>query len=160
MIGQQFHNLKVIELAPKQSRRKFYVCLCDCGNTSIVQGTRLRMGATKSCGCRRGKNLIGAQITHGQNGTPTWNTWHTMRQRCLNPNATGYKNYGGRGITVCDRWQHSFENFLADMGERPAGLGIDRIDNNAGYSPENCRWVTPKQNCQNRRTNKQKEVML
>jgi hypothetical protein len=88
----------------------------------------------------------------GRKATPTYSSWSAMRNRCLNPNHPGFKNYGGRGITVCERWS-DFALFLADMGERPAGLQLDRIDNSKGYSPDNCRWTTQAENLNNRRSN-------
>ena len=93
-------------------------------------------------------------VTHGQTNTRTHKIWNAMKQRCNNPNSTYYTCYGGRGITVCDAWNKSFEAFFADMGEAPEGYDLDRIDNNRGYSKENCRWVTHKENCNNRRDTK------
>lgn len=89
--------------------------------------------------------------THGMSRTKTYNSWVSMLQRCYNPNETGYKNWGGRGITVCDAWNNSFEAFLADMGERPEGTSLDRIDNNGDYEPGNCKWSTRKEQNLNKR---------
>lgn len=96
-------------------------------------------------------------VKHGETagkrggGTPTWNTWHNMIQRCCDPNAANYRNYGGRGISICERWRNSFENFKADMGARPVGRTLDRIDRNGNYEPANCKWSTPKEQAANRR---------
>lgn len=95
-------------------------------------------------------SLSSKMTRHGLTGSPTYNTWASMKQRCLNPNSPKYRLYGGRGITICDRWL-KFENFLADMGERPPGLTLDRIDNDGDYEPGNCRWATSTQQIANRR---------
>jgi len=100
---------------------------------------------------------ISKNLKHGHNKksgqeTPTYNSWQKMKQRCLNPKATGYHNYGARGITVCRRWRNSFENFLNDMGERPEGMSIDKIDNNGSYGKWNCKWSTPKEQANNKRS--------
>jgi len=134
-------------------------CLCDCGSCVVVRGSRLRAGETASCGCLRSNTAARSGVVRGD-GTlgkgdarrSIYSTWTAMRARCSSPSHPAYKSYGGRGITVCERWS-SFENFLADVGERPfPGAELDRIDNNKGYSPENCRWVDVKTNSRNRRS--------
>lgn len=122
------------------------LCRCDCGVEVVRLVCHLRSGGTTSCGCK-------VRI-HGHAGaerTPTYISWMSMRARCTNPNHRDYRHYGGRGITVCDRWIDSFENFLADMGERPSGTTIDRIDNDAGYELGNCRWADAVTQRRNRR---------
>lgn len=129
-------------------------CVCECGTRTVVQGTRLKNGHTRSCSCllfdKNRKRLTTHGVTANEASPPTYNTWVNITQRCSNPNVPSWKHYGGRGITVCERWQ-DFANFLADMGERPEGLSIERIDNDAGYSPENCVWADQKAQTRNKR---------
>lgn len=119
-------------------------CVCVCGQRTFVRGRRLRSGHTTSCGCRDG---------HGHAGrggeSPTYNTWQGMLFRCENPAHRAFSRYGGRGIIVCRRW-HDFKNFLADMGERPDGRTLDRINNDGNYEPGNCRWATPAEQAANK----------
>jgi hypothetical protein len=122
--------------------------MCSCGNEVKALGGNIRRGLTKSCGCLRDEN----RIKHGMWGTPTYWVWHSMLDRCRNSEHKSYKNYGGRGVKVCDRW-FKFENFLADMGEQPKDLTLDRRNNDGNYEPRNCRWITQKEQCRNRRGN-------
>lgn len=168
--GNRHGRLTVLRRAGTVDRKAMWECLCDCGNRSVVRGTELRSGATRSCGYylrevtgERGKLLapvIGkANERHGHSGSggtrrpnPTWKAWRSMRERCQNPNNPSYSRYGGRGISVCERWE-TYENFLADVGERPADppgwssrvgyWSLDRVDPDGNYEPGNVRWADP-----------------
>lgn len=158
MIGRKFHRLTIIDDGPKHPKKKLVVCRCDCGVEKIVSRAALIAGETKSCGCWRRERR--SNYRHGGRcrgkETATYNSWRSMKARCYNPSDPSFKRYGARGIRVCRRWLHSFENFLADMGDRPDGKSLDRKNNNGNYSPRNCQWATPVQ--QNREQRKVTEA--
>src|SRR5216684_698369 len=148
-----------------------WLCICDCGNHCLVSAYKLKTGHTKSCGCIQSEVTIlrnQSTLTHGCSRNPefrsTYKAWDSMKQRCCNPNDHAYKDYGGRGIKICERWINSFENFFTDMGVRPIGMtgkrptySIDRIDNDGNYTPTNCRWATGHQQQTNQRRSRQTE---
>ncbi len=145
--GQRFGMVAVIDRAGFVGRKAAWRCRCDCGKETVVAGSPLRLGRTRSCGCQGGHGH-----TKGGVLSPTYGNWRSMRNRCSLPSHPHFADYGGRGITVCERWR-AFENFLADMGARPAGKTLDRYPNRDGnYEPSNCRWATMTEQLNNRRS--------
>jgi hypothetical protein len=154
LAGQIFSRLTVIERVENDSRGKSqWKCICDCGVTKIVCAKYLKSGDTKSCGCFKHESLCRGRVTHGQSNSLTYKSWDAMKNRCLNPNAERYPSYGGAGVKVCDRWQgeQGFQNFLQDMGERPAGTTLGRYGDVGPYEKSNCSWQTVAEQVANRR---------
>lgn len=144
--GQRFGRLLVLRPAPKTSVKNSWWVRCDCGVEKVTR----ELSKVKSCGsCCQVGNKRG--FKHGGKGTKEYAAWKSMKRRCLSPKTKQFKDYGGRGISVCERWLHSFENFLADMGKCPPKLTLDRIDNDGNYEPSNCRWTTMKEQRLNQR---------
>lgn len=159
LVGQRFGRLTVVGRADNDLHGHVrWDCLCDCGNTSTVLASNLKR-TTQSCGCLarelRPVNAARQFTKHGMYQSPEYRAWQNMRERCNNPNHPQFKDWGGRGISVCDRWMDSFEAFYADVGPRPGHrLSLDRIDNDGNYEPGNVRWATHSQQMKNRRPRK------
>lgn len=156
--GQAFGRLRAIKPVGKDRHSKVqWECLCDpslggCGETVIASGCNLRKGNSSSCGCSRVESMLRVHTTHGMKHTAEYRSWQAMKDRCSNQNTISFPNYGGRGISVCERWLHSFENFFADMGKRPSAKhSIERVNNNGNYEPGNCMWATKTAQARNTR---------
>lgn len=154
LTGQRFGDLVVLTYAGYYHKTSsiLWLCQCDCGERNVVRTSSLRHGKSKSCGCG-----MGWSFKHGHSKTRTYNSYMAMLRRCYETKCRSYQDYGARGITVCARWRgpHGFENFLADLGERPRGKTIDRKNVDGNYEPGNCRWATNKMQANNKRPRQQ-----
>lgn len=154
MTGRRFNRLTVIsETTRIHPKRPMYICLCDCGTMKNVEGRRLREGVVKSCGCLSKETTKSRSTTHGMTDSVEYKVWCGIKRRCLNKNDKRFQSYGGRGIKICDSWKNSFESFFSDMGYRPDGFSIERIDVNGDYEPKNCKWIKLSSQASNKRSN-------
>lgn len=156
LTGQKFGRLSVAGFYAREGGKRLWSCNCDCGTACVIVPTgKLKEGLKLSCGCLQREVASKRLRTHGQSRTPEHRAWNGMRARCLNPSASGYADYGGRGIVVCERWLTSFEAFFDDMGRKPSARhSLERIDVNGNYEPGNCCWATRKEQARNTRTTK------
>ena len=152
--GNRFGRLVAIERIESSGHGSArWRCQCDCGRETTAFYMNLKTGRTRSCGCLKRDTIGALNRSHMMCRTPTWNSWRAMVERCTNPKNIGWRLYGGRGIEVCPRWL-KFENFFADMGVRPKGKTLDRVNGALGYAPDNVRWATMKEQQRNRRNNR------
>lgn len=156
LVGEKYNNLTVVEFSHSDKyKERWYKCVCDCGNETVAKSSRLRNGNTKSCGCLRVSEARKAGLRsaiHGMIKTPTYRTWQCMKKRCYDEKERSYRWYGAKGVTVCEKWM-TFEGFYEDMGDRPDGLTLDRINPFGNYELSNCRWAdldTQKKNTRKR----------
>lgn len=153
LIGNSYGRLVVVRYADVKNGRDFWTFRCECGNERDMNAGYVVTGQVQSCGCLQRERKIASRLSHGHtiNGkrSPEYNSWTGMVQRCTNPNNPRWNRYGGRGIKVSERWRAAFESFLLDMGPRPKGTTLDRVDNNGNYELSNCRWAEPRDQSNN-----------
>ncbi len=152
--GNVYGRLKVLKFHSFRNGDSMFECKCDCGKIKVIRGYSIKCGSTASCGCLSVDVATLKSTIHGGSYSSEYKIWQSMKSRCLNPNSTGYKHYGGSGITVCERWRNSFLDFLEDVGKRPEGMTLERKNNNGNYTPKNCKWATWKEQSNNKSTSR------
>lgn len=163
--GQKYGRLTAVSFSHGSNNHSYWNWACDCGNQIITSSVHVKRGATKSCGCLNKESAQARFFKHGLKNTREYNSWRAAKNRCYQPTGIGYKNYGGRGIVMCEEWKDSFNQFLEDMGPCPEGMTLERLDTNGPYSPQNCAWKSRKEQARNKRYNLKikhegKEILL
>lgn len=155
LINQKFNRLTVLERSNNSGKKVMWKCRCECGNITFVSTSNLRCNKAKSCGCLKLEEFSKRFVKHNQRNTKLYEIWKSIKNRCLNPKSLAYKNYGGRGITICQKWKDDFMEFYTWSMQNGynENLSIDRINNDGNYEPSNCRWVDRKTQANNTRTN-------
>jgi len=154
LTGEQFGRITVLHRAENRGKQTFWLCECSCGSTKEICAYNLTKGLTKSCGCLSAEMIGERSRTHGMTESREYQIWLGMKARCHTESNRAYKYYGAKGVSVCDAWFNSFEQFLADMGVAPEGASIDRVDVRGNYEPSNCRWATAEEQANNKSNNR------
>lgn len=157
--NHKYGRLTAIRYLESRNKNAYWLFKCDCGNEKVTSTHSVRSGNTLSCGCIHREQLVERNHKHGLRSIPEYSIWLVMKDRCLNKENKDFHHYGGRGITIHQSWIDSFEQFYKDVGPRPGkGFTIDRTENSKGYEPGNCKWVTQKEQCRNKRNNRYIEM--
>lgn len=159
MTGKRFGRLVATGRAGSAAGKALWTFQCDCGRVVDLPGSRVRAGGAKSCGCLRSDSAKVTNRKHGLHASASYKRWESIKQRCTNPKNPSYKNYGGRGISMCPEWAEDFDVFHAAVGDAPEGMTLDRIDNDGDYEPGNVRWATPSQQQNNKRARRPRAIL-